>query len=199
MRLAGLRRLGHGRRGLYAQGGRRPLGSCPRARPVEADGEDTPTQRGRQRGEKRRGGAGVRNHFQYSSQRPCFRLALDNTLVRSSQRPCMGRYCGAPTAAGWGEDCWTRPPISPPPGSALSHRSDTQTESDVITHMHTSMLRHFPPTGTEKGTDCLAELNRCGSRHKTHFDHLIIHHSNNQLLLQHVLICLATAEFECGH
>ena len=35
-----------------------------------------------------------------------------NTLVQSSQRPYMGMYCGAPTAAGWGEDCRTGPTIS---------------------------------------------------------------------------------------
>ena len=47
----------------------------------------------------------------------------------SSQRPYhdLGRYGGAPTAAGWGEDCWTGPTISPPPGSAPSHCSDTPT------------------------------------------------------------------------
>ena len=28
-----------------------------------------------------------------------------NTLVRSSQRPYIGRYGGAPTAAGWGKGC----------------------------------------------------------------------------------------------
>ena len=58
-----------------------------------------------------------------------------NTLVRSSQRPYMGRHGGAPTAAGWGEDCWTGSPISPPPGSALLRY-------DLITQMQTS---HAPP------------------------------------------------------
>ena len=50
-----------------------------------------------------------------------------NTLVQSSQRPYMGRYGGAPTAASWGEDCWTGPPISLPPRRAPSHCSDTPT------------------------------------------------------------------------
>ena len=46
-----------------------------------------------------------------------------NTLVRSSKRQYIGWYGGAPTAAGWGEGCWTGPPISSPPGSAPSHCS----------------------------------------------------------------------------
>ena len=54
----------------------------------------------------------------------------------------MGRYGGAPTAAGWGEGCWTAPPISPPPGSAPSNCESRLRYSDVITQMHTS---HAPP------------------------------------------------------
>ena len=50
-----------------------------------------------------------------------------NTLALSGQRPCIDRYGGAPTAAGWGEDCWTGPPISSPPGHDPSHCSDTPT------------------------------------------------------------------------
>ena len=40
--------------------------------------------------------------------------------------PVRCRGTGAPTAAAWGEDCWTGPPI-PPPGSAPSHCSNTLT------------------------------------------------------------------------
>ena len=41
---------------------------------------------------------------------------------------------GAPTAAGWGEDCRTGPPISPPGprGSAPSHCSDTDTVTPAV-------------------------------------------------------------------
>ena len=62
--------------------------------------------------------------------------SLPILLSGHSQSPYMGRYGGAPTAAGWGEDCWTGPPISPPP------RSDPSHYSDVTTHMHMS---HAPP------------------------------------------------------
>ena len=44
-----------------------------------------------------------------------------------SQSPYMGRYGCAATAAGWGEDCWTGPPISSLPGHVPSHCSDTPT------------------------------------------------------------------------
>ena len=57
-----------------------------------------------------------------------------NTLARSSQRPCMGRYGGAPTSVGW--------------GGLLDRAADTiaawaRSESllrysDVSTHMHMS-------------------------------------------------------------
>ena len=75
------------------------------------------------------------NLFGITCNRPGMFGITCNTLVRSSQRPYMGRHGGAPTAAGWGEDCWTGSPISPPPGSALLRY-------DLITQMQTS---HAPP------------------------------------------------------
>ena len=42
-------------------------------------------------------------------------------LSGHSQSPYMGLYGGAPTAAGWGEDCWTEPPISSLSGRDPSH------------------------------------------------------------------------------
>ena len=57
---------------------------------------------------------------------PCLE-SLPTLLSGHSQSPYMGQYGGAPTASGWGEDCWTGPPISSPPGHDPSHCSDTPT------------------------------------------------------------------------
>ena len=53
--------------------------------------------------------------------------SLAMLLSGHGQNPYMGQCGGAPTAAGWGEDCSTGPPISSPPGYDPSHCSDTPT------------------------------------------------------------------------
>ena len=63
-------------------------------------------------------------------------------LSGHSQSPYMGRYGGAPTAAGWGEDCWTGPPISSPPAGARSESLFRYSNLSTSSHVHMS---HAPP------------------------------------------------------
>ena len=68
-----------------------------------------------------------------------------NTLVRSSQRPYVGLYFGAWTAAGWGEDCWSDRAADII--AALERSESLPRYSHVIAHMHTS---HAPPLEPNK-------------------------------------------------
>ena len=81
--------------------------------------------------------------LQYRKGAGCLEHTLTfNTFVRSSQRPCMSSYGGAPTAAGWCEDCWTGPPTSSPPGAI---RVTAPTLGRVYSHAQESRSA----TGTE--------------------------------------------------
>ena len=92
-----------------------------------------------------------------------------------------------PSPAGRGEDCWNGPPISPPPGRATA---------PILRRDHSHAHEPCSATGTEHGLSGGTES--VHGKREPRFDHLIIHHSNNQSRLRHVTICQATAEIECG-
>ena len=64
--------------------------------------------------------------------------------ARSGQRSCIGRYGGAPKAAGWGEDCWTGPPIL----------GAIRVTAPILRRVHSHAHQSRSATGTESGTEC---------------------------------------------
>ena len=75
----------------------------------------------------------------------------------------MGRYGGTPTAPGCGPLGRGMPDRAADIIAARARSESLLQHSDVSVYSHAHESR--PATGTEQGTDYLADLNRCKDRH----------------------------------